>query len=278
MRIAMTGAGGGLGRALLRRLEGADVRGFTHAELAVEDPAAVDAAIAAARPEAVLHLGAMTSVDACELDPDRAFLVNALGTRNVADATRRAGALLVLLSTDYVFDGAKGEPYHEFDEPRPPSVYGASKLQAEREVRALVPDHLIVRTSWVFGAGDDFVTRSLRRLADGEEVGGIVDQVGTPTYVEHLAARLLEVVRLPARGVVHLAGPEPTTWHEVLTRAREIGGLRGAVVEQKMGDLDRPAPRPANSALTSLVLPGYWVAPLPPLDEAIREVVSRAHG
>lgn len=277
MRVAITGAGGGLGRALLRRL-GDDVRAFTHGDLAVEDPSAVDAALAAAKPETVLHLGAMTSVDGCELDPDRAFLVNALGTRNVADATRRGGALLVMLSTDYVFDGAKGEPYHEFDEPRPPSVYGASKLQAEREVRALCPDHLIVRTSWVFGAGDDFVTRSVRKLADGEEVGGIVDQVGSPTYVEHLAERLLEVVRLPARGVVHLSGPEATTWHDVLTRARDLGGLPGSVTEQKMGDLDRPAPRPANSALTSLVLPGYGIAPLPPLDEAIGEVVSRARG
>jgi dTDP-4-dehydrorhamnose reductase len=278
MRVAITGAGGGLGRALLRRLDGDEVRAFSHGELAVEDPATVDAAIASAEPETVLHLGAMTSVDACELDPDRAFLVNALGTRNVADATRRAGALMVLLSTDYVFDGAKGEPYHEFDEPRPPSVYGASKLQAEREARALCPDHLIVRTSWVFGAGDDFVTRSVRRLAAGEEVGGIVDQVGTPTHVDHLAERLLEVVRLPARGVVHLAGPEPATWHDVLTRARDLGRLPGSVTEQKMGDLDRPAPRPVNSALTSLVLPGYGVAPLPRLNEAIREVVSRAHG
>ena len=277
MRVAVTGAHGGLGRALVRRLQRHDVAAFAHDDLPVEDPAAVRDRLTAARPEVIFHLAAMTSVDGCELDPDGAFAVNSLGSRNVAVASRDVGAVVVAMSTDYVFDGTKGDPYHEFDEPRPRSVYGRSKLAGEEEVREHAPEHLVVRTAWVFGAGDDFLTRSVRALAAGAEVGGIVDQVGSPTFVDHLAERLPQLVEAGARGLVHVAGPEPVTWYDVLERAREIGALPGTLSEQKMGDLDRPAPRPANSALTSLVLPAHGVPPLPLLDDAIREVIRRAH-
>jgi dTDP-4-dehydrorhamnose reductase len=275
VRVAVTGAGGGLGRALLARtLAQHDVVAFTHAELPVEDGMAVIERIGAARPEVVLHLAAMTSVDACEADPEAAVLSNALGTANVAAAAERSGALLVAMSTDYVFDGRKDEPYDERDRPNPLSVYGRSKLAGERAARAIASDHLIVRTSWVFGAEEEFVRRSVARLAAGQEVGAIVDQVGTPTYVVHLAERMWDLVGSPLRGTVHLAGPEPTTWYDLLLRARELAGLAGEVSEQKAGQLDRPAPRPANSALTSMVLPAGGIAPLPPLDQALREVIA----
>lgn len=244
MRIAVTGAGGGLGRAFLPEVPSRhDVHAFTHDDLPVEDRHAVMQRLLPVQPAVVLHLASMTSVDGCERDPDRAYLVNALGTRNVAFAAREAGALLVTISTDYVFDGSKDEPYHEFDRPSPISVYGASKLAGEVEAAAHAPDHLIVRTAWVYGAGDDFVTGAIRRLASGEEVGGIVDRVGSPTFVGHLADRLLPLVLSGLRGVVHLAGPEPTTFHDMLVRARALGDLPGSVVEQKAADLDLPAER-----------------------------------
>lgn len=275
MRIAVTGVGGGLGRAFRAVAPpGLRVEGFAHADLPVEEPDAALDRLVPIRPQVILHLAAMTSVDGCERDPDAAFRVNALGTANVALAARRAGALLVMLSTDYVFDGTKGEPYHEFDEPRPLSAYGRSKLAGEREARRLAPDHLIVRTSWVYGGGEDFLTGAVRRLAAGETVGGIVDQTGTPTYVGHLAERLLPLTRSGRRGVIHVAGPQSATWFDALTRARALGGLPGEVVEQKAGDLDRPAPRPVDSSLTSLVLPGTGVPPVPPLDEGIRELLG----
>ena len=275
MRVLITGAGGGLGTALVERAPGGhDVLPLSHGELPVEDTDAVLRRIGAARPDAILHLAAVTSVDGCETDPEGAVLVNALGTANVGVAAERAGALLVLLSTDYVFDGRKDEPYHERDEPAPLSVYGRSKLAGERAARAVVTEHLVVRTSWVFGAEGEFVRRSIARLAGGREVGGIVDQVGTPTYVTHLADRLWDLAASPLRGTVHVAGPRVTTWYDVLVRARELGDLPGEVVEQKAADLDRPAPRPANSALTSVVLPEAGVVPLPPLDEALEEVIA----
>jgi dTDP-4-dehydrorhamnose reductase len=277
MRIAITGAGGGLGRAFLEwGREAHDLVPFTHAELPVENGGAVEERLQEARPEAVLHLAARTSVDGCELDPDGAFAVNVRGTANVARAAARTDAILVVLSTDYVFDGEKGEPYDERDRPSPLSVYGISKLRAEEAARDLMPkDRLvIVRTSWVFGAEGEFVRRSMDRLAAGEEIGGIVDQVGTPTYVRHLARRLVPVIEAGLRGVVHLAGPEPTTWFDVLSRTREMGDLPGKVLEQKADELGRPAPRPRNSALVSGVLPGTSVEPMPSLDEALRELVK----
>lgn len=273
MRVAVTGAGGGLGRAVMERAPAHhDIAAFSHDELPVEDRHAVFQRLVPVEPEVILHLAAMTSVDACEAHPDLAFGVNALGTANVALAARETGAVLVAVSTDYVFDGAKGAPYHEYDEPGPLSAYGRSKLAGEREARALAPEHLVVRTAWVYGGGSDFLTGALRRLAAGETVPAIVDRTSSPTYVGHLAERLLSLAASGLRGVAHLAGPEPLSWFDVLARARRLADLPGDLVEQKADDLDRPAPRPVNSSLTSLVpeVPG-----LPPVEESLRDLLGR---
>lgn len=277
MRIAVTGAGGGLGRAFLASVpSGHEVHGFARADLDVRDHDEVARTLVPLEPDVILHLAAMTSVDGCEAEPGRASETNVLGSFNVAAATRRAGARLVALSTDYVFDGEKGAPYEERDRPNPLSVYGWTKLAGERAAEAVAPDLLVVRTAWVFGSGKDFLSRAVRGLRAGEEVGGIVDQVGSPTHVVHLAERLLPLVESDVRGIVHLAGPEATTWHDVLVRAKRAGGLSGEVVEQKADEVGRPAPRPANSSLTSVVLPGTRVPAMPPLDEAIERVLSDA--
>jgi dTDP-4-dehydrorhamnose reductase len=274
VRIAVTGAGGGLGRAFLASVApDHDVRGFTRRELDVRSADAVMGTLATGF-DIVLHLAAMTGVDACEEDPQRAAETNVLGTFNVAEVARRAGTTLVALSTDYVFDGEKGTPYVESDVPNPLSVYARTKLAGERAAAAVVPDALIVRTAWVFGTGEDFMSAAVRQLRQGEEVGGIVDQVGSPTHADHLVERLVPLVASGVRGVVHLAGPEATTWHSVLARAKSLGALPGEVLEQKADELGRPAPRPAYSALSSEVLPRTDVPPMPPLDEAIRRVVA----
>ena len=277
MRIAVTGAGGGLGRAFVATASGAHKgHGFARADLDVRDHDAVIRALVPLEPEVILHCAAMTSVDGCQAEPGRASETNVLGSFNVAAAARRSGARFVALSTDYVFDGEKSAPYDERDRPNPLSVYGWTKLAGERAAEAVAPDLLVVRTAWVFGSGTDFLSRAVRRMRAGEEVGGIVDQVGSPTHVVHLAERLLPLVESDVRGIVHLAGPEATTWHDVLVRAKRAGGLSGEVVEQKADEVGRPAPRPANSSLTSVVLPGTRVAAMPPLDEAIERVLSDA--
>ena len=274
MRLAVTGAGGGLGGAFLAAA-GSDheITGFSHDELDVRSASQVEEKLLQAQPEAVLHFAAMTAVDACEEQPQEAAATNVLGTRNVAEAAKRAGATLLAVSTDYVFDGEKEKPYDENDIPNPISVYGKTKLEGERAAQEVGGDFLIVRTAWVYGAGTDFVSKATRRLADGEEVGAIADQVGSPTHVAHLAERLVPLLASGLRGLVHLGGPEAVTWFEVFTRAKAIGDLRGDVVAQKADELARPARRPANSALTSVVIRGE-VAPMPPLDQGIERVLS----
>jgi dTDP-4-dehydrorhamnose reductase len=277
MRIAVTGAGGGLGRAFLASGPfGHEVHGFARADLDVRDHDEVARTLVPLEPDVILHLAAMTSVDGCQAEPGRASETNVLGSFNVAAAARRSGARFVALSTDYVFDGEKGAPYDERDRPNPLSVYGWTKLAGERAAEAVAPDLLVVRTAWVFGSGTDFLSRAVRGLRAGDEVGGIVDQVGSPTHVFHLAERLLPLIESDVRGIVHLAGPEATTWHDVLVRAKRAGGLSGGVVAQKADEVGRPAPRPANSSLTSVVLSGTRVPSMPPLDEAIERVLSDA--
>jgi dTDP-4-dehydrorhamnose reductase len=275
MRIAVTGAGGGLGRAFLGSIpSGHKIHGFTRSDLDVRSHDEVMALLAPLEADVILHCAALTSVDGCEAEPERAAETNVLGTFNVAHAARRSGARLVAISTDYVFDGEKGASYDEGDRPNPLSVYGWTKLAGERAAESVSPDLLVIRTAWVFGSGRDFLSRAVRSLRAGQEVGGIVDQVGSPTHVNDLAVRILPLIGSDVRGIVHLAGPEATTWHDVLVRAKRAGGLAGEVVAQKADEVGRPAPRPANSSLTSVVLAGTGVPPMPPLDDAIGRVLS----
>jgi dTDP-4-dehydrorhamnose reductase len=275
MRIAVTGAGGGLGRAFLAAIPAHhEVHGFTRQQLDVRSFDAVRDALDPLVPDVLVHLAALTKVDRCEEEPQRAAETNVLGSFNVASAARRTGAVLVLMSTDYVFDGHKGTPYDERDRPNPLSLYGWTKLAGERAAESVGPDLLIVRTAWLFGTEDDFLTSALRGLRGGREIRGIADQVGSPTEVGALAERLLGVAASGIRGVLHLAGPEPITWHEVLVRAKRLGDLPGTVLAQKADELGRPAVRPPYSALTSVVLPEADVPPMPSLDESIRKVLA----
>ena len=275
MRIVVTGAGGGLGRAFVAACPSHhDLEPFSHEELDVGDHHAVMRTLVPLAPDLIVNAAAFTKVDACESDPGRAIRDNALGPQSLALAARAADAVLLHVSTDYVFDGEKGAAYDELDVPNPRSVYARSKLAGEEQVRALAPEWFVVRTGYVFGGGGDYLTGALRRMAGGASAGGLVDRVGTPTYVRHLAERLLPLALTRRLGTYHLAGREPSTWFDVLARARSIGGLPGDVEEQRAGDLGLPAPRPRNSALTSAYLTHLDVPAFPPLDEALGELLG----
>jgi dTDP-4-dehydrorhamnose reductase len=276
VRIVVTGAGGGLGRAFLAAAPTHHhVVPLGHADLDVGDHDAVMATVPLHRPHAIVNCAAFTRVDRNETDPRRAFRDNAQGPHSLALAARASGAVLLHVSTDYVFDGEKGVPYDETDEPHPISVYGRAKLAGERMVRDTLAEHFVVRTGYVFGGGDDYLSGQVERLRRGETAAGIEDRTGSPTWVLHLAERLLPLLHTRRFGTYHLAGPEETSWYRVLVRCRELGDLPGDVTPQRADDLGLVAPRPRSSALTSVFLANLPVPAFPPLDHALASLVGR---
>src|SRR5688572_16548000 len=227
MRVLVTGAGGMLGRALSERLQGAHTLYLWGREEAdLTDEAQVRTAARGIAFDAVVHAAAMTDVDGCETDPERALRVNRDGTRHVAALARERAAALVYVSTDYVFDGAKRSPYLEEDPTGPLNVYGRSKLEGERAAAASGARSLVVRTSWLFGpGGKNFVDTIASKLERGESLRVVDDQKGSPTYTRDLAHAIELLLRRGATGVVHATNAGTTTWHGL---AREIARVLGS--------------------------------------------------
>ena len=283
MRVLLTGAGGQLGQDL-RRAFGDGIKGkgrsevvaATRAELDLADRDQVLQAITALRPDVVVNAGAWTAVDACESDPDRAFAVNALGCRWVAEGCRRAGAHLVHVSTDYVFDGAATTPYKEWDPVGPISVYGRSKLGGEQEILAGLPGATIVRTSWLCGAGGpNFVKTMLRLAGDVGNARVVEDQRGCPTFTDDLAGMigLLAARRIP--GIFHVTNQGETTWYALAAEVFRLAGSDpGAVVPIKTSELSLPAPRPPYSVLDNSGLRLAGIPLLPDHHEPLARLVS----
>jgi dTDP-4-dehydrorhamnose reductase len=257
-RILITGAGGQLGRALAAEFADEEVRALARAEWDVSLPPPLLEA-----PDVVLHAAAWTDVDGAEEDPQEAAAVNVGGTANVA----ALGAPLVYFSSDYVFDGRKGEPYVESDGPNPQSAYGRTKLHGE----AAAGDRAwIVRSSWLFGpTGHNFVRTMLRLGAERDEVAVVDDQRGSPTYVGHLAAATREVLELP-QGVWHVAAEGDCTWAELAEAIFDEAGLDCRVRRVSTAELGRPAPRPAYSVLRS----EKGAPTLPHWREGLRETLA----
>jgi dTDP-4-dehydrorhamnose reductase len=275
MRLVVTGAGGGLARAFLAQIPSHhEVHAFDHEGLDVGDHDAVRQTVEPLRPDAIVNLAAFTQVDANEVDPERAARDNAMGPQNLALAARACGAVLLHTSTDFVFDGAKGAPYDELDRPAPLSVYGRAKLAGEEHVRALIEEHFVLRVGYVFGGGADHLTRAARALAAGGRAGGLADRIGTPTYVQDLAERLLPLLMTGRFGTYHLAGPEPCTWFDVVSRVKAMAGYAGDVYPQRADEIGLTAPRPAYSALTSVYVSQLGLEPMPPLDDGLKRFLN----
>lgn len=275
MRVLVTGAGGQVGTELVEAFAGHEVVACDRARLDVADRDSVLAAITSTEPDAVVHAAAWTDVDGCEGDPDRAFAVNALGTRHVAEGARIVGARVCYLSTDYVFDGTSATPYHEWSPTAPQSVYGHSKLAGERE---LDPGHTVVRTSWVFGEhGSNIVKTILRIAAEVDTLRFVDDQHGHPTDAADLASMIVRLVVGRRPGVFHVTNQGAVSWYAFARSVMEAAGLDPDRVEPiATTDLDppRPAHRPANSVLDNAALRLSGVDLLPDYREPLARLVK----
>jgi dTDP-4-dehydrorhamnose reductase len=281
VRVLVTGAGGQLGHDVLAvcSAAGDEVVACDHATLDLADRDSVLGAITSVAPDVVVNAAAWTAVDACEHDPDKAWQVNALGPRHVVDAARRVGAHVVHVSTDYVFDGTKLDPYVEWDRPNPQSAYGRSKWGGEQEVGAGAGSgHTIVRTSWVCGEHGGNMVKTVLRLAERPELAFVDDQRGCPTFTADLAVavRRLAVERRP--GTFHVTNQGDVSWYEfVQAILASAGHDPGKVRPIKSDDLDppRPAPRPANSVLDNAALRLSGLPLLPHYRESLDRLVTR---
>lgn len=279
MRVVVTGGAGQVGREVAAALHGEDVVAAAHADLDVTDAAAVRGFVERHRPDAIVHCAAWTAVDACEGNPERAHRVNTLGVRHVMRAARGVGAYVVCVSTDYVFDGTKSEPYDERDVPNPQSVYGRSKWAGEQEVDS---DCAVVRTSWVCGRHGPNMVKTILRLANEHETLSFVsDQRGHPTIASDLASVLARFAQERRPGLWHVTNQGAVSWYEF---ARAVLAAAGDDPERvrpvTTAELQppRPAPRPANSVLDNRALRLAGIPLLPDFRASLVPLVRELTG
>jgi dTDP-4-dehydrorhamnose reductase len=250
------------------------------------EPRSIERAFGDVNPDVVINAAAYTSVDEAASQPERAFALNRDGARQLAHAAARRGIPLIHLSTAYVFDGLKAEPYTEDDAPNPQTVYGQSKLAGELAVQEANPKHIILRTAWMYSPfGRNFVKTILERRRGSEPLRVVSDQHGSPTYVPHLAEAALTIARRLTAGedglwgVYHAAGGGSATWHdmaaEILRQPGVQGGAGGTLEAIGSDAFPARAPRPANARLDCTRLERVFGLRLPPWQEGVAECVRR---
>ncbi|MBC7343722.1 MAG: dTDP-4-dehydrorhamnose reductase, partial [Clostridia bacterium] len=229
---------------------GHEVIALGHTELDITRHSAVKKHLEVHRPQVVINCAAYTDVDGAEKNRDLAVMVNALGARNLALACRAVDAALVHISTDYVFDGSKNEPWSIYDPRNPINTYGESKCLGERFIETIGGRYYIVRTSWLFGHhGPNFVETMLRLASSGQSLTVVTDQKGCPTYTVDLAAALLDLIETEAYGIYHITNRGATTWYNFAKTIFEFAGPKVELYPTDSHQYQRPAKRPANSVL-----------------------------
>jgi dTDP-4-dehydrorhamnose reductase len=274
MKVLVTGGKGQLGTDVTEvlRSHGHEVYSYTREELDITNHEQVQSSIAGISPEVVIHTAAYTKVDLAEQEVDLAYRVNAIGTRNVAVAAEKAGAKLVYISTDYVFDGKASVPYNEYHPTSPLGVYGKSKLAGEQFVQQLSSRFFILRTSWVYGKhGQNFVKTMLQLAEERSELNVVHDQVGSPTYTVDLANFIAEIIKTELYGVYHTSNTGYCSWYEFareIFRAANLSHIK--VNPVTTAEFPRPAPRPAYSVMDHMAIRLNGVDDLPDWKDALQ--------
>lgn len=308
-RVLITGSRGMLGVDLCQELRGnyeligldlvnspqSIVHSFKNVD--ITDKKNIETVIKRARPDAVIHAAAMTDVDGCELDPKKAHKINSDGAKNVALACKAADAVLIYISTDFVFDGKKKKPYKETDKTNPLCAYADSKLKGEEAIKKILKKYYILRTSWLYGKnGRNFVDTILAKANSGEELRVVNDQVGSPTYTVDLARAiriLIDKVRLSSivhrlsskassrahfsvpSGIYHVSNSGAVSWFEYAKEILGLAGIKARVIPISSEELNRPAKRPAMSVLDNSKFIKFTGHEMRPWQEAVKDYVER---
>jgi dTDP-4-dehydrorhamnose reductase len=269
MRVTIFGATGLLGKALMREWHGDELTGLGQSDADIRDPYQVEAVVKTQKPDWIILAAAYTDVDGCETNQELAFAVNRDGALNVANAAQRAGAKLLFLSSDYVFDGKKTSPYEISDARNPQSIYGRSKAEAEVRLLELVAECCVLRPSWLFGAGGKcFPDTILRLAATRPDLDVVNDQRGSPTYTVDLARTIMRLCRKNAHGIVHATNAGECTWFEFAREILRSAGFSTEVRPVSSENMKRPAKRPSYSVLSSASLRSFDIE-MPPWQDAL---------
>lgn len=281
MKLVVTGAKGLLGHQVVRvcAARGDDVIETDVSpgacELDITDMDAVVSFLRTERPDWLVNCAGYTDVDGCEEHEERAFSLNAQAPGNLARACKLCGTRLVHISTDYVFDGEKTEPYSEDDIPRPLSVYGRTKLAGEEAVQGTMDDYIIVRTQWLFGPyGKNFVSTILKIASERDTIRVVNDQRGSPTYSKDLAKAVRMLMEHDARGIFHVCNRGRATWYDLAKKAVELMEMGTQVLPVGTQEFPRPAPRPKNSILTTRKFTEITGKVLPPWQISLQNYIK----
>lgn len=271
MKILVTGSSGQLGRSLVAASGKHQMEAAGHDRLDITNFRDVHEAVVGLAPHVVINAAAYNEVDRAEHDRIQAYRVNALGPRNLALATASAGIPLVHVSTDYVFNGAGDQPYHEYDQPQPLSAYAASKLAGEEAVRQLNQRHFIVRTAWLFHPSGKNFLNTMLSLSTREQLRVAKDQSGSPTYAPHLATAILTLIDTQAYGTYHMAGQGGTSRYELTKFFFSKMGLNTKILAVPHTEFAAIAARPSYSVLTTIQEPRFI---LPPWQDGVTALVQ----
>jgi dTDP-4-dehydrorhamnose reductase len=274
VKVAVTGSKGMLGHDIGLVFADVELVALTRNDFDITDLDNTISKIRAIRPEYLIHAAAYTDVDGSELDPETAYRVNGIGTRNVTMACEEIKCPVFYISSDYVFDGTKKLPYNEWDTTSPVNKYGISKLMGESFVTSLTNRFYIVRTSWMYGKkGKNFVDTIIQLLSERESIGIVNDQTGSPTYTYDLALKLKELMG-SGYGIYHITNSSECTWYEFALEIAKIKGINKKITPTTSDKFDRPAKRPSFSVLENTMLRLEGLKELRPWEEALSEYLS----
>jgi dTDP-4-dehydrorhamnose reductase len=283
MKAVIIGGNGQLGSDVVRAFSsrGVEVASLTNKDIEVSDPASTDAALGQARPDIVVNTAAFHDVEACENDPHRAFSVNAFGARNLALASTKLGFRLIHVSTDYVFDGHKGQPYIEQDPPCPLNCYGNSKVSGEFFIRAMAKDYAIIRVSGLYGKapcvgkkGINFVRLMLKLAGERGEVKVVTDEVVTPTYTLAAAEQIVRLANADVSGVFHLTPQGGCSWYEFAQAIFTLTETQVKLLPATATDFPAKVPRPRYSVLDNKHLRSCGLDIMPDWKECLRSYLK----